>query len=84
VKVRVFAAYSRRVASTAAKVLYVRALLFRERLGIEWRVRLIVRSAKILIIRYTIVRLSEHRRSDYGGKDNNGAENFEFGHGGFL
>jgi hypothetical protein len=51
VKVRVFAAHSRRVAPTEAKVLFVPALLIRQRLCIEFRVRLIVRSAKIPIIR---------------------------------
>ena len=55
VKVRVFAADRRRVTSTEAKVLYVTELLIGQRLGIEHRVRPIIRSAKIPIIRHAIV-----------------------------
>jgi hypothetical protein len=55
-KVRVFAAHPRWVASTEAKVLCVPAFLIRQRLCIEFRVPPIVGSAKPLIARSAIVR----------------------------
>ena len=83
VKVGVFAAHSRRVASTEAKVLQVPALLIRQRTRIEWCSRLIVRSVESGMTRMKHARvLRDYRRGDCGGKDNNGAENFKFGNGG--
>ena len=56
VKARVFAACSRRVTSTEAKVFYVPALPTCWGLRIKRRVRPTIRFARILIIRYAIIR----------------------------
>src|ERR1700719_3716417 len=87
-KVRVFATYSRGIAPAEAKVLHVHALLTRQRLCIELRVRLIIRSAKNLIIRRDrpgpVARpdriLGEYRRGDSCRNNDDSAECFEFGH----
>jgi len=83
VKGGVFAAYSRRVASTEAKVLNVPALFIRQSMSIEGRCRLIIRAAKLLIKPSTIIRdelqlpnlswpdctLSKRRRGEYSGNN---------------
>ena len=69
------------ITDVKAKVLHIPALLIRQTASIEWRSRLIVRAAKRLIIRSTVVRdrlrtvarpdraLSKHRRGECGGKN---------------
>jgi hypothetical protein len=86
---RVFAANPRRIAATKAEVLDVPFAL-RRRDGIGWPAHLIIGAAVIpnMMVSAMMIRpeharvLGEYRRGDGGGKDNNGAENFElFGHG---
>ena|ERR1700674_616269 len=91
VKVGVFAAYSRRVASTEAEVFYVPAAL-RLGAGIKRPVQLIIGSAKILLIVRSAMMgraglrpaharvLSKHRRGNGGGKNYNSAKCFQLGH----